>query len=221
MEKATLRSKWFSVRVPELPKHSDELEAVWNKLQLKWFVYKKEFFEQRLVFYSEKSLRQTQLKNLQEVLHANELIFEKCTSNSKKDPKLLSRFGMENQDLYKKVTYADLKVQIQKQVPHSKIDELQIIFSKKDCSVALSKIFLGYCPTLSKYEPLVYLQSYPSLEIHRKTLMLEHLLGKIHNPKERLESSECNTYVIVDPVTLYLPLLIRWVRHVCCPSIQP
>jgi len=125
--------------------------------------------------------------------------------HSEKDKiNLLHKFNMQCPEKYPRTTFEEIKDSMEPYVPVSVDEHIAHVLKHRDGAASLRGLFERLAPRFIKARNLQYLLTYPSLEMHRKVLLLQHFHG---SGLPKFEPA-ANPYVIVDPVTLFVPLLI-------------
>jgi len=229
MQAHQIRSKWFSFIVPQIPRSyfftltfkfttfmflfyrkSDALKCSWEKLQLEWFVYGTEQEKYRIVFKSKQCIRASACNKLIKIVGGSDLLMEKSYRHKgdASQLNLMHKFGMEYENHFKRYRYEDLKEEMISSHLHlSKNDSIKCVLGRSDGAAFLKSIFEQTCPKSARIDKLAYLATFPSLELHRKLILLEHYNNGTLNKDTKMRMMEANTYLLVDPVTLYVPLL--------------
>lgn len=190
---------------------SEELFSVWEKLQLEWFVLKHEHYMCRMVFKSRECIRASACKKLLKLLSASDLLMERSYRHKgdHSQQNLMYKFGMESEDHFRRYRYEDLNdVVIPPFVHCSVLESVKGVLGREDGANYLRQVFEETCPRYARVDKVAFLESFPSLEIHRKILVLEQYNGGVLDIQQKALAMQDNTYWLVDPVTVYVPLLI-------------
>lgn len=209
MKDKPTRSRYFSFTTCSPIKQSPELWRIWSTLKIEWFAKKYESDAWRFVFKTKESVRKTACQKMVTLLKGLDLVMERSFRHNEDKSKLnlLYKFGMQCEEVYKHYSYVDMQSSADFEEASLRNERIKYALSRRDGVKIIKDLFRELAPNHASARNVQYLLSYPSLELHRKVMMLEHFYGSCYDKAQKAVAVDSNNYPVVDDVTALLPLI--------------
>lgn len=143
------------------------------------------------------------------LLKGLDLVMERSFRHNEDKSKLnlLYKFDMQCEEVYKHYSYVDMQSSADFEEVSLRNERIKYVLSRRDGAKIIKELFCELAPAHASARNVQYLLSYPSLELHRKIMMLEHFHGYCYDEAQRAVAVDSNNYPVVDDVTALLPLI--------------